>query len=326
MKRWQGAALGVALCSGCLEPLVGDDPGYSQNVLPPGSVVPSGYADLQISHKIDRGDGLSVPLVPMSTGYADGRELKYWDFGPAGRSAGEAYALATCGADGQPLPDARIGQWPVIVDNIPGDGDYTPYRAISWVCLTAQWGGQIVSSVDALGDAIKLGLLAEPLPPTFWVNLPIVSAPVEVEGPAGIRASSPAYYRGVEVRMHSFEDQEGRFPYDGKPLMAGKAYDIVKAGQTAPVRVIFSQHHEKEGARNPAYSPYWNLNTVTLKPLMGATPEELAAAAAAEDMMIQSWTKESDLTAAAKRGAVVITPSMTNPRVNRPFVIQQVTP
>jgi hypothetical protein len=126
--------------------------------------------------------------------------------------------------------------------------------------------------------------------------------------------------------MHSFEDQEGRFPYDGKSLMGGKVYDIVKSGQTAPVRVIFSQHHDKDGARNPAYIPYWNLNTVTLKPLMGKTPEELAAAAAAEDALIQSWTKESDLTAASRSGAVVIAASTTNPRVNRPFVIQQVTP
>jgi hypothetical protein len=329
MQRWQGAALVVALCSGCLEPMVGDDPGYSRNLLPQGSAVPSAYAELSTSHKIDRADGLSVPLVPVSNGFADGNAVRYWDMGMAGRSASSVYALANCGPEGQPLPGSKVDQWPILFESVPGDGDYTPYRAISWVCVTEKYSNQIISSGDALGDAIKLGLLREPIPAAVWVNLPIVAAGVEVAGTEQNRPALTGYYKGTTVTYYSFEDQEGTFPYEPKQLVAGKVYEIFKSGAMAPVRVIFSQPYMKDGVRNPMYSPYWNLFTVTLTGLKGANPEALAADAAVEEMAIQSWTKEGDILAAQKQTPSRIqsvVASMTNPRVNRPFVVEAVAP
>lgn len=328
MQRWQLAALAVA-CSACLEPLVDDNPGYSRNVLPPGSAVPSAYADLQVSRKIDMNDGVSPPLVELKTGYANGSQVQYWDLGAAKRAAVPAYALTRCGPDGRALPDARLMEWPLIMETIPGDPDYSQYRAISWVCLTDKFSGEVISSSDAIDDAVELGLVLDPAPADFWINLPVVSPGVELASPSGPRAPQRAFHKGTEVVAHSFDDQEGRFPYgNGATVGAGRVYEILKGGSPAPVRVIFSEPYATDGVRNPAYSPQWSLYSVTLKPLEG---DEATTA----DMDIESWTRESDIvevnpksgTPAPKHPRVAaVTASMATSRVNRPFFIGPVAP
>lgn len=331
MLRWQRAALCVALCSGCLEPMVSDDPGYSRFVLPPGTQVESAYADLQISRKIDNGDGLAPPLVKIKSGFAAGAEVKYWDLGAAKRAAAPAYALAVCGPDGRPTGESAINRWPFIVETIPGDGDYSPYRAINWVCITPKYKDEIINSSDALSDAVELGLVSEPRAADIWVNVPIVSQGLEVEWPGMNRATSTAYYKGKTVQYHSFEDQEGRFGYDAtKPFPVANAYDIVRIGQPGVVRTIFSQPYTKDGARNPAYTPQWMLYTVTLKALVVGpdTTQEMEAAKEAAD--IQMWDEEADIVNVPMAGSptprhtrvLSVTPNTTNPRINRPFVVQ----
>lgn len=329
MLRWQGAALCVALCSGCLEPLVDDDPGYSRYVLPPGSAVSSAYDDLQLNRKIDLNDGLTPPLIAIKAGWADGQEIKFWDLGAGKRSPAPAYGLARCGADGKPLPGASLREWPLVFETIPGDGDYSPFRVLSWACVTAAYNNQIISSSDAINDAIDLGLISEPQPSDTWLTLPIVARIPEQAGGVELawapenRRPDIAYYKGKTVFYHSFDDQEGRFFYDGKTTAVGNVYEIVKAGSTSPVRVIFSQPYAIDGAKNPAYSSHWALYTVTVKDL----PDDAMGQADAE---IQTWTRESDLvTINPKSGAPAsklkradVVASMASPRVIRPFVVR----
>jgi hypothetical protein len=334
MQRWQGAALAVALCSGCLEPLVDDDPGYSRYVLPPGSPVASGYADLQINRKIDLNDGVGAGVVPLKTGFADGKEVKYWDLGTAKRAAAPAYALARCGPDGTALPGSKLSQWPVIMETIPGDSDYSMYRAVSWVCLTDKYRDEVIPSSDALNDAVELGLVTDPRAADFWVNLPVVAQGVELAGTAGNRPPQRAFYKGKEILLHEFDDQEGRMPYKaGENIKVGNVYEIVKSGAMGVVRVIFSQPIERDGVRNPDYSPQWMFYTVTLKALVVSGMTTLEAEQAKENADIESWTQESDIvsvnpmtgapTPKASR-VLSVTASATTPRVNRPFVVQAV--
>ena len=320
MQRWQGAALGVALCSGCLEPMVDDDPGYSRYVLPPGSAVESAYADLQINRKIDMQDGINPPAVMLKTGFAGGQEVKYWDFGAAKRSAAHAYALASCTPDGQPLPDAAVGRYPIIIETIPGDTDYSPYRAINWVCTTDKYKDEVISSSDALNDAIDLGLVRDPRPADIWVHVPVIGQGVEIAGAGQPRPALTAYYKGKSVLYTSFEDQEGRFPYEAKPLPAPNVYDIVIQGSTNVVRTVFAQPLMKDGAKNPAYSPQWSLYTVTLKPEMDEAKN------AAE---LDAIRNESDLVTLNMMGVpmakpmtrvTMVTANMTTSRVNRPLM------
>jgi len=330
MQRWQGAALAVALCSGCLEPLVDDDPGYSRYVLPPGSAVASGYADLQINRKIDVNDGLTVGIVATKSGFADGKEVKYWDLGAAKRAAAPAYALARCGADGAPLAESKVSQWPVIMETIPGDSDYSAFRAISWVCVTDKYKDEVIASSDALNDAIDLGLVRDPRAADFWVNLPVVTPGVELTSSDGNRAPQRAFYKNQEILHHAFDDHEGRFPYvAGTSILAGNVYDILKPGSPGVARVIFSQPLERDGVKNPQYSPQWMLYTVTLQALPGDMVGQ-------DETDIQSWMKESDIvnvnattnapTKKHPRVASVVA-STTAARVNRTFLLQPaVTP
>lgn len=317
MQRWQGAALAVVLCAGCLDPLVGDEPGYSRYVMPPGSTVPNAYVDVQINRKIDVNDGATMPAVALKKGFAAGQEVQYWDFGVAKRAAAPAYGIRKCDGS-EPL------QHPVIVDNIPGDSDYSAYRAIAWACTTSKYKGEIIPSLDAFNDAIDLGLIVDPgtMGTTAWVNHPIV-APNVAGGLMSGPMTSVAYYKGTQVLFYDLEPVEGAFLYDGMPVKTGNVYEIMKPGSMAPARVIFSQPWRdpvNPAMRNPLYTPSWLVVTVTAK----APSDPMMTI----DSVIESLKSESDLVTVGMNNALtVVNPSkvasavVTTNRVNRPFVL-----
>jgi hypothetical protein len=322
MQRWQGAALALVWCAGCLDPLVEDDPGYSRWVKPSGTVIPSAYLDLQINRKIDNNDGASMPSVALKAGFAGGVSVSWWDLGVAKRSAAPAYGIARCTPEGvQP-----IVEHPVIVDNIPGDSDYSPYRAIQWACVLPKYNGEVISSLDAFNDAIDLGLIDDPSGKMTdaWVNQPIVNQNVAGGLPMGPLAST-AYYRGQTVFYYDMQTQEGTFTFDAMPVVTGNVYEIVKPGQMAAARVIFSQPYADPvdpSMRNSKYSPSWLVVTVTLK----AQPD-----AAAFDAVIDTLKAESDLVTVGMNNALTVKNTMviasavaTTNRVNRTFVVTPV--
>lgn len=324
MQRWHGAALAVTLlCSACLEPLTDDKPGYSRNVLDAGAPVASAYADLQINRKIEINDGLTGPVVPIKTGYAGGEVARYWDLGPAKARTAPAYDLATC-ENGAPIAADPVVH-PLIMETIPGDADYSPFRAISYACvIPSRYTGQQFTSVEALEDGIELGLIEEPRPADIWVNVPIVGRGIDLSFGERNQAPERGFYKGREVLHHSFMDQEGPFRTTAPPP-AGYVYEIARLGfATTILKVIFSQRFlDGEGRRNQAYSPQWILVAVTLRGVSQAIPGDAEQEAAD----IASWDSEDDIVTlspmgvpAPKAGTRVLAATVTQTRVNRPFV------
>jgi hypothetical protein len=233
---------------------------------------------------------------------------------------------------------------PVIVDSIPGDSDYSPFRAFQVACVTSKYKDEVIPSLDAFNDAIDLGLITDPTatPAAFWINQPIVTPEVALGGVAD-GTPSTAFYRGTRVLHHSMEPQEGQFAVDPMmPLVTGNVYEIVKPGSMTPVRVIFSQPYWlPDGVtRNPLYTPAWLQVTVTLKaptmcPALGTPgpfcimpPGDMAATTAAYDAILATLTQESDLVTVGMNNALTVVNStlinsamVTTNRVNRPFVV-----
>jgi hypothetical protein len=323
MQRWQGAALAVVLCAGCLDPLVDDDPGYSRWVRPANTPIPSAYDDLQINRKIDLNDGVTVPTgmmtgtVPLKSGFAAGQPIQYWDLGVGKRSASAVYDVVRCG-DGAPVDH------PLITDTIPGDTDYSPFRSLYLACATAKYNGEIIPSLEAFNDAIDLGLIQDPtgMMPGTWINMPIVAANVAGGLPMGPKPSE-AYYRGTRLFYYDMQQQESSFTYNAMPVLTGNVYEIMKPGVTAPAKVIFAQPYWDPAdptKRNPAYSPSWLVVTVTL-----------TATAAADETVIATLKSESDLVTVGMMNAltvkdktVVASAVVTMNRVNRPFLVSPV--
>ncbi|MDB4990963.1 MAG: hypothetical protein JWN04_6141 [Myxococcaceae bacterium] len=333
MQRWQGAALALVLCTGCLKPLVDDKPGYSRYVMPAGTPVPSAYDDPLLLRKIDLNDGEASPAVPLKTGFAAGQTISYWDFGVAKRAVSPAYGIADCGDQG---PVQRPNH-PLIVDNVPGDTDYSAYRAILWGCATPKFQDEVVDSLDAFNDAIDLGLITDPTgaPATLWYNQPIVNRDVGLAfmTPGLVQPALPAYYRGSVVLFHDLSQQEGAFVINPMaPLPTNNVYELVKPGSMMPSRVIFSTPYRMaDGVTvNPGYSPSWIVVTLTMKPQM--VPMGMDANAAL-DALIATLTNADDLvtvgmnnTVTVKNTSAVASATVTTNRVNRAFYVKEPTP
>jgi hypothetical protein len=323
MQRWRGAALAVALCSGCLDPLVDDQPGYGRLVLPPGTQPTTVYEDPLILRKIDMNDGVGMGPIPIKNGFAAGSEVKFWDFGTARRPA-PAYVLLNC-TEGRPTGHAPI------IESIPGDVDYSPFRAIFNSCVTPKYAGQVLPSSEALDEAVEIGLITEPVAANVWRNMPVVKNNVELSFGASTRRASEAYYEGKIVSFHQFADQEGEFANPSMLPTPGFVFEIVRPdAPTTVVRTIFSQPYRlADGSRNPAYTPQWTVVTLTLRPLNAAIPTDQQD----EADELARWTKDADIVTYGMSGPVkrdgsriqslVVT---AGTRANRPFLINPVGP
>ncbi|HEX5657844.1 MAG TPA: hypothetical protein VFX59_11645, partial [Polyangiales bacterium] len=323
------AALAVVLlCGGCLDSMVGDQPGYSRYILPPGSSMPPfATDDVTTFRKIDVNDGVAKPGIMPKVGWAAGEQVMYWDFGAGKLRSTPAYVIASCnGTD--PTPTGH----PVIVDSIPGDSDYSPYRALLFACITDKYKGEVLPSVDAFNDAIDLGLITDPTGgnATYWVDHPITTG-IEVPLIGGVNDQRRlAFYRGTSVWYETMEPQEGPNPFDGvMPVVTNNVYEIVKPNTTAVLKVIFAQPlRGPDGTRNLKYTPAWLQVTVTLEvPKDVAPPGDAAALSAAYDAALAKLTKESDLVTVGMNNALTVVDTKlvrsavaTTNRVNRPFV------
>lgn len=216
--------------AGCdmLKPRVGDEtidappsvidaakdgpPGGPRFVLPAGSMVPSVGDSAELLSQIKIFDGLNDNALAMaggvvtrSAGKAAGVAVLYWNFGtvPVVDNyivAPPVYILANDDGAGNLTPRT---DHPWLIDSIPGDARYSATRRLIYVPVTAAYDGQLLTSIDALNEAIELGLVGEPKPVGTWRNMPVVppGTKLEVGGAAGPFEATKVYGRGFVIDL-----------------------------------------------------------------------------------------------------------------------------
>lgn len=206
-------ALVLTLLAGCqLDPLVDDDPQVSVHVLPEGAEVPSVQGDPELVHQIEVNDGLddddleeAEGVVPRETGWADGAAVSYWAFGNGARLTATAYILVNVNG---PIDH------PWIFDGVPGDPGYSAIRRLSEVRITEAYDGEVLPSIDAVFDAIELGLVLPPEPTGTWVDAPVVVPGTRLDVGADADPAEPliAYADGWAVPYFQFGGELGEQP------------------------------------------------------------------------------------------------------------------
>ena len=197
-------------------------PGAPRFVLPPDAVVPSTADSLELQTQIQFNDGLvdatlaaNNGVIVRGTGKSAGATVRFWHFGPfvidSFSVLAPAYIFGTVDTAGvfTPLPDHLP-----MLDTLPGDLRYSAIRRVVNVPVTDTYAGEKITSLDALTEAIELGLVGDPTPDGTWVNLPIVPPGTKLEvGPA--TATIPAkkvYARGVLADAFELGTLVGRQP------------------------------------------------------------------------------------------------------------------
>jgi hypothetical protein len=193
----------AAVATGCrLDPLVDDMPGASGHVLAAGSIVPSAADSPEIANQITLNDGIDEKLlvnrsiVPRGTGASAGDEVSYWSFGSASRAPAPLFRFfRRTGADVEAIDH------PVMVESLPGERPYNPLHSINRVVVTDRYRGELITSADALADAIDLGLVEDPQPTGEFIATPIVLPGIQLD--VGMNATpvpaKPAYAHGFSV-------------------------------------------------------------------------------------------------------------------------------
>jgi hypothetical protein len=249
--------LALALAAGCdmLQPLVDDErydapptpneidaapppvdaiPG-ARYVLPPGSPVPSIADNAELVIQIRLNDGLSDSALAMSggvlarsTGKAGGAAVMYWNFGAApmaGNFAVTAPLYVLVNSDGAGGWTPRTDH-PALIDSIPGDVRYSPIRRIIYVPVTASYSGEVLTSIEALNEALDLGLVTEPIPAGTWRNMPVVppDTKLEVGGTPPVSPALPTevYGRGYRVTLFPLGGDRGTQPLRNGSMPVGQ--------------------------------------------------------------------------------------------------------
>ena len=239
------------VATACVGPRVSDDFGYSPRILPPGTAVEAIDDDVRLASQVRENDGLEeIRPIPRQEGFADRRRVYYWDFGESSRFAVPFYSFNHCDEEGNPLRGDDAPPRPMhpsIAYTAPGDGDYSPFWRVFNVCVADRWQGEQFTTLEALDDGVTIGLVAEPVPTTFWFNCPFVLADSELEVGGGVEPIPPngqSYYFGRTIAFYSFasgfltEDAEGNV---STSIAANAVYLLRRASEEAAAQVVF-QH------------------------------------------------------------------------------------
>jgi hypothetical protein len=216
-----------------------------QFILPPGTVVPSTATDNAILVQIRINDGVVDPNVttgvhppiPRGTGKVAGNvNVRFWNFGPTPiEGIGGVFPIAVVAPlfvfgtfDDAGVVFTPSTTHPQLIDSIPGDVRYSPIRRVVNVPFTPLYAGELITSVDALNEAIERGLVGDPVndvmidpvTPTTksntFINLPVVlpTATLEV-GPLATDVITPrqVYGGGFLVDVFEIGTKFGRQPF-----------------------------------------------------------------------------------------------------------------
>jgi hypothetical protein len=316
MLRTRVFALGLLSWTGCLGPLVEDTPGYSPRVLDEGAKVSSASDDYLFNDRIDSNDNVDSGPVKLKPAYALGLKVQYWDLGEAKTSATPAWQIYYCDSSGAPIVDGPEIH-PLLIDAVPGDGDYTQFWEINQLCVTPQYNGEQFPSRSALSDAFELGLVREEPAGTLHLHCPVVTHDVSLEMPDESKAAGKtAFYRDRALHYLSFGNW-GRVPLDSGRVTTGTAYEVLRESGEKPERVIFSDAPiDADGLATEGYSPLVYLATVVIS----------------DDADIETLKSESDLVVEDDEGNLVpanesiLSVEVSRDRVARPIAHVEVTP
>ncbi len=286
-----------AVDAGPDSPPVPDGPIPFVEILPAGTIVPSISANAELISQIKINDGLvdaalvtSGGVVTRATGKAGGVTVRYWNFGAAPVETGIAvaaplYQLGTVDGGGvfTPLPNH-----PLLIDTIPGDIRYSPIRRVVNVPVTALYNGELITSLAALGEAIELGLVADPVPDGTWVNLPVVLPGTTLEvapAPAAPMPAKQVYGRGYKVDVFELGTSLGRQPLRSGFIPIGQATGLqsgVPTNTTPPTLPVTVDSQLVFQYSIPAVAPtvfsYSPLATdITLRLASGVAPSAITA-------------------------------------------------
>ena len=217
----------LATVASCLGPQVDDTVVGSDLLLPAGTDVPTVYEDSGLSARIADADGVS-DFIPLIASFAGGQPTTYWDFGPAPAVAAPLFYFMDP-ATGQPIAH------PALVDVMPGDTGYSPYWAVFFVNVTEAYGGELITSLGALEEAQRLGLVSAPAFSGRFANCPIVASDVEMEMVDGtvVPANGEGFIRGKRVAW-----------FDMVGLMGGEMLELSEDGVTVPADDLYQLRRE----------------------------------------------------------------------------------
>ncbi len=202
-------------------------------VLPAGSAVPSVADDAELLTQIRLNDGLSDSalasnggVLARSAGKSGGATVMYWNFGAAPMAGNFAvtaplYVLVDSDGNGGWIPRT---DHPYLIDSIPGDVRYAAIRRVVYVPVTTSYAGELLTSVDALAEAISLGLVAEPVPAGTWRNMPVVPPDTKLEVGGGAPPAEPleVYGRGYRVTLFPLGGDRGTQPLRNGSMPIGQ--------------------------------------------------------------------------------------------------------
>ena len=207
-----------------------------KSLLPAGSVVPSTSENPELLLQIRINDGLvdatlmtNMGVVKRADGRANGVAVKFWNFGPAPTTSDSGIAvLAPLYVFGRvensvftPLTDH-----PRMIDTLPGDTRYSPIRRVINVPVTSKYKGELITSLEALNEAIELGLVEDPVSDGTWVNMPVVLPGTKLEvdvAPAPPLDAIQVYGRGHRVDVFELGAVFGRQPFRAGFMPIGQA-------------------------------------------------------------------------------------------------------
>jgi hypothetical protein len=245
--------------------------------LPADADIPNVEEDEVLAKRIANDDAVDA-VVALHTGYLAGAEVQYWDLGTASAAAEPIWIFRKHGADGE----AEAIDHPDLIDSVPGDMGYSPFRVPYLVYVTAAYDGERITSVPALEDAIEIGLLEEPQAMKTAVNWPVVAADTELElgGGEGPLLPVPVYYRGHVATQLNLDAIHDGLPLQRGSVPTANAYlprrqneadaleeatwqaDLDGDGDTLDSNVVFSV-----GPGDDGYSPLWTQIDVIVSPL-----------------------------------------------------------
>jgi hypothetical protein len=119
------------------------------------------------------------------------------------------------------------------------------------VFVTHAWAGERITSMQALDDAIEIGLVEEPKRSKTFLNWPMTLAATKLAQPGGAAPLSPQpiYYRGKLASYFAPGGDAlgvGRFEFMMEPISAPNAYVLRKQNASAPLDEG-AQHMDLDG-------------------------------------------------------------------------------